>query len=245
MSAQDKNAKSDATQYELIDEPAKISKLLERMQNAHTLLSVRVPGSNLAYNSMILQIDAGREWITLDELHPGEGHTRLLEARKLTANGDFDGVELVFDATVIEHDKQSNIYFYRVSFPQRVKYFQRRSSYRVRVLKSSSLPVILVVDASNYLQGQLHNVSAGGVAIRFTRPLPGIIQRGQLIPECELRLPEGEKIVCSVEIRHVAREGQTSNTLVGARFSKLGTVQQRTLNRFIASIERELRRKSA
>jgi c-di-GMP-binding flagellar brake protein YcgR len=215
-------------QHELVEDPVKIYGWIERIRTQHALLSVRVANTQDTFNSVILEIDPQYRWLTMDELHPDAGHRAFIAQRRITVFGEFDGVDLRFDCELIEVGTQSNIHFYRVSFPKAVKYYQRRSSYRVRVLRSTAVPVIVML--------------SGGVAVKFARGASKNITRGQLISECEIRFPDGEKLICAIEARHVVRNNQ-DQTLLGARFMRLTNVQQRMVNRFIASLERELRRK--
>ena len=130
-------------QFEIVEDPVKIRALLEHVQTSRALLSVKVPTAPKTYNSMIMEIDAEHRWISIDELHPEEGHTLFLAQRKLTVFGIYDGVDIRFDAALLEAGKQADLNFYRIRFPAALKYFQRRASYRVRLLRSSAIPVIL------------------------------------------------------------------------------------------------------
>ncbi len=230
-------------QFEVVNDPAKIHALLEHVQTSRAMLSVKVPTAAKTYNSMIMEIDPAHHWITIDELHPAEGHTLFLAQRKLTVFGVYDGVDIRFDASLIEVGKQSDINFYKIKFPGTLKYYQRRSSYRVRLLRASAIPVILMFGPGDYAKGELYNISTGGMGIKFTRTIPKTPNPGQLIPECEIRFPDGEKFVCALEARHMINIKSNDQALLGARFIKLNTAQQRTINRFIAALEREARRK--
>jgi c-di-GMP-binding flagellar brake protein YcgR len=231
-------------EFEVVEDPVKIHRFLERIQSRHLLLQTRVPTVNGFFNSVILEIDPDRRWLTLDELHPGDGHQKFVAQRRLTVFGECDGVDLRFDCNLVEVGSQNNIYFYRVSFPATLKYFQKRSAYRVRVQRAAPVPVILMITDGEYAKGELYNISTGGISVKFTRAIPKNIERGQTIPECELRLPDGEKFICAIEARHVIAVDGKDHVLLGARFLRLNSAQQRTINRFIASLEREQRRKA-
>ena len=174
-------------QFETIEDPAKIHALLEHVQSSRALLSIKVPTATKIYNSMIMEIDAQHRWISIDELHPADGHKLFLAQRKLTVFGVYDGVDIHFDASLLETGKQSELNFYKIRFPATLKYFQRRSSYRVRLLRSSTIPVILMFAPGDYAKGDLYNISTGGMGIKFTRTIPRAPDPGQLIPECEIR----------------------------------------------------------
>lgn len=231
-------------QYEIIDDPAKIRGLLERIQASRSMLSIRIPSISDTFNSMVLEIDPDDRWLMIDELHPEEGHAKFISQRKLSVFGEFDGVDIRFDSTLLEVGMQSNIHFYKIHLPKTLKYFQRRSAYRVRVLRATEIPVIIMVADGEYSKGALYNISSGGLGIKFTRSPPKAIDRGQLIPECEIRFPDGEKFICALEARHLMAIRNNEQALLGARFLRLNTTQQRIINRFIASLERESRRKA-
>ena len=231
-------------QFEVVDDPGKIHVLLDHVQTSRALLKVKVPTGSATYNSMIMEIDAQNRWIAIDELHPAEGHTLFLAQRKLTVFGEYDGVDIRFDATLQELGKQSALNFYKIKFPHTLKYFQKRSTYRVRLLRASAIPVILTFGPGDYAKGDLYNISAGGMGIKFTRTIPRAPAPGQTIPECEIRFPDGDKFVCALEARHMMEIKSNEQALLGVRFIKLNSAQQRIIDRFIASLEREARRKA-
>ncbi len=230
-------------QFEVVEDPAKIYGLLEHVQASRALLSIKVPAAAKTYNSMIMEIDAGHRWISIDELHPEEGHRLFLAQRKLTVFGEYDGVDIRFDAQLLEVGIQSDINFYKIRFPDQLKYFQKRSSYRVRLMRATAIPVILMFGPGDYAKGDLYNISSGGLGIKFMRVIPKTPSPGQVIPECEIRLPDGENFFCALEARHMINIKSNDQALLGARFIKLNSAQQRTINRFIATLEREARRK--
>ena len=233
----------DSQQFEIVDDAAKIHSLLVHIQTSRALLSVKVPSAASTYNSMIMEIDTAHHWISIDELHPAEGHKIFLAQRKLTVFGVYDGVDIRFDAALLEAGIQANINFYKIRFPKTLKYFQRRSSYRVRLLRSHPVPVVLLLGPGDYAKGELYNISSGGLGIKFVRAIPKPPALGQLLPECEIHFADGEKFVCALEARHMINIKNNDQALLGARFMNLNGAQQRTINRFIAMLEREARRK--
>lgn len=231
-------------QYEIVEDPVKIHVLLEHVQSSRALLSIKVPTASATYNSMIMEIDAQHRWLAIDELHPVDGHKIFLAQRKLKVFGEYDGVDIRFDAQLLEVGTQSELNFYKIKFPDKLKYFQRRSSYRVRLMRASPIPVILMFGPGDYAKGDLYNISAGGMGIKFTRTIPKAPNPGQHIPECEICFPDGEKFVCALEARHMINIKSNEQALLGVRFMNLNTAQERTINRFIATLEREARRKA-
>ncbi len=54
-------------------------------------------------------------------------------------------------------------------------------------------------------------------------------------------LPFGN-LTCAVEIRHVQYEDKVDMTFVGARFHRIGGLEQRQVERFVYQLQREARR---
>lgn len=232
------------SQYELINDAAIVRKFMHRLHDHHALLSVRVGNHRDLFNSVILDVDEDGEWIEIDELHPEEGHKLFLAEKTIHVTSEFDGIDLVFDSELLDATTKSNIYVYTVAIPKKLKYFQRRSTFRVRMLRSAAIAVFIRLPDGASIQGELYNLSSGGVGIKFPKTVPRSVSRGVLIPECELRLTRDERVVCALETRHVIPDRSGASTLLGGRFVHLTPTQQRMINRFIATVEREQRRKA-
>jgi len=230
-------------QYEVISDPIHIKLYLKRILDNRTLLSTAIPGNESIFNSVMISIDNDKNKILIDQLHPEAGHAILLDKGKLTIFAGLEGIDISFQCVLMDVDETSGIPFYTLSFPQNIKYYQRRSSYRVDIIRSMHIPIILTCTSGEIITGELDNISTGGMRVRFSKPFPDVIENGLSLPRCELELPDEGLIMFSVEIRHVIQAKKPALGYLGLRHDNLNTLEQRSINRFVTSLERELRRR--
>lgn len=218
--------------------------LLRRIRDQRVLLSVRVPGHEAVFNSLLLEVDPERNLILLDELNPRSGHELACKARELRIHCQCQGVELGFHCSVDIGQGQNGISFYRAALPDTINYLQRRGSYRVRVGMSMTVPVHLPLEtATTQLEGQLFDLSMGGLGANLG--LQTKLTRGQVIESCAIHLPKEESLQVELEIRFVRVDEQHHSQRIGASFRNLDVQQSNRLRRFVTQLEREMLRRKA
>ncbi|MDH5436493.1 MAG: flagellar brake protein [Gammaproteobacteria bacterium] len=242
MAENDKSSNYDA-QTEKITNPARISAILKNILEARTLLSVTLPDSAIQYNSVILEINRDHSYILLDELNPKAGHERLLKSGKLAVFTHLNGVDVGFKGILQKVQTEDAIAAYEIQFPTILYYRQLRAHFRIPI-GITEIPVKLRLDDDIKLQGLLHDISSGGLSIRFTSQLPAELKRGSLIESCTVNLPDANKIESKFEVRFRGKEDEKGRILIGGKFVSLDKVQQRMIERYVAALDREIRRKS-
>jgi len=231
-------------QYEVISDPVQVRVYLKRILDNRTLLSAAIPDNAGIFDSVMISIDNDKSQLLIDQLHPEYGHNKLLEKGKLTIFAGLEGIDLSFQCILFDVDEKSGIPFYTLSFPQNIKYYQKRSSYRVQIIRSLSIPISLTFSSGETHVGELDNISTGGLRVRFSTDLPNDLKNGEILPRCELKLPEEGLMTISVEVRHIVFGKKGSLGYLGLRYDNLNTLDQRSINRFVTSLERELRRRT-
>ncbi len=227
---------------EHVTDPMQITALLKKVKDSRTLIQVTLPGQQATeYNSALLDIHPEQGYLLLDELTPAEGHQLLTAQSKLTATIRLRGVDMRFTSTVQEIGGQAGIAFYRVVFPQRLYYRQRRSNYRVKLGMGLLIPFNIARADGKPYEGRLDDISLGGLGAELKQHTP--FDRGDLLPTCAIQLPSGDKIDCEIEVRYISKDEQHNKFHLGARFVKLDRTHKHTLQRFVAEAERELLRR--
>jgi c-di-GMP-binding flagellar brake protein YcgR len=242
------NAGKDNRAYEgkteRVEDPQRVAALLQRLHDAHALLSVSLPGQPGRYNSAVIEVYAGRGRFVLDELSPQAGHKHLLKAGKARIQARLKGVELSFEAKFQGAGNQDGVAFYNFSLPNHLLYQQHRAHYRAQVGHARRIEVKITRQDGTETVAELNDISIGGLGLRFKRSLPENMERGEILPRCLVRLPTGDELNCRLEVRFTS-VGVTGNTrLVGARFLELSPAQQAAIARFVAQMDRESRRKA-
>ena len=236
---------NDKQQYDVIADLIQIKFFLKKILDSGTLLSITIPGDNEVYDCMMNSIDNDSHQIKIDPLHPKHGHSQLLQKKKLTVYAVIEDINLSFVSVLADVNEQPDIASCTLSFPQQIKYYQKRSSYRVQIIRSLSTSVKLTCESGEIIEGELDNISPEGMRIRFTDNLPNTMKCGLSVPKCEFELPDGGHILCSVELRHIVHGENGNMSYVGIRFESLPPPDQRSVNRFATSIERRLRRRTS
>ncbi|MEO6697378.1 MAG: PilZ domain-containing protein [Gammaproteobacteria bacterium] len=129
-----------------------------------------------------------------------------------------------------------------MSLPEVLHYRQRRSDHRVKVGNAHIIPVHLGLEET-VVQGQLWDISAGGVSIRLTEPLPYPLAQGDIIPSCAINLNPAQAISSGLEIRLLRHDEPRGQWVLGGRFIGLIPVHRKGIERFVASLDRELCKK--
>jgi len=239
---QTKEAASYEGQTDKITNTARIATILNNLKARRALLRVTMPGSGKQYNSAVLEIDNNAGIMVLDELNPREGHDKLLAAKGFDIHAQLKGVDVNFRCTLADHGTDAGIAYYRVPIPKLVYYRQLRAYYRVEV-GLAHLPVSLHLDNEQTVEGELFDISAGGVCIRLRGGLPPFFKRGFQVPQCDIQLGESDTLSCKLELCYVSKPDNRGRIHVGARFIDMERAQERAVERYVAAIDRQLRRK--
>ncbi|MEW6353181.1 MAG: flagellar regulator YcgR PilZN domain-containing protein [Pseudomonadota bacterium] len=227
---------------EKLTDPARIVAILKRLQAQRTLLTVTLPESDHFYTSILLNVRPDGSHFLLDELDPHLGHTQLLAAKKARIHGRLHGVEVNFASALRDVNTEADAALYTMSLPASLNYCQRRSYYRARVGMEHSIPVIIKRRNGETFNGQLEDISAGGVGVRLTGIADGLAH-GDILPGCCIELSAGNKIFSDIEVRFLSADAQQQVLHLGGRFVDLGKVQARIVERFVATLDRETRKR--
>jgi len=239
---QTRKAASYEGQTDKITNTARIATVLNNIKGSRALLWVKLPGSGKQYNSAVLEVDNHAGVMILDELNPREGHDKLLSAKNFDVHAQLKGVDVNFRGTLADYGTEAGIAYYQVPIPKLIYYRQLRAYYRVEV-SMAHLGLSLYLDNDQILEGELFDISAGGICIRFTGSLPPFFKRGFQVPQCNIALGENEQISCKLEVCYVTKPDNRGRIHLGARFIDMEKPQERMVERYVAAIDRELRRK--
>lgn len=226
---------------EQITEPAKVLRLLKRFTKRYTPLTVKVPGHQQHYTSCIVDVDSKQ--VLLDELLPTSGHERLITERALLVTGRLEGIVIQFFTTLEHVEDKDKMLTYHMKLPDLLEYQQRRQNFRARIPMTMKLPVVIEISENKTVEGELHDLSHSGAGMILLAD-KNILQPKSLY-ECAIKLPDGETIYCSVELRYLKDIRSRETLFIGVQFVGLLPRQSRIIGRCINELERELIRKRA
>lgn len=228
---------------ERISHVPQIIGLLRRIKDARSLLRIRIPGSERSFTSMLLDINTEKGYILLDEINSAGGHELAREVGKVRVFSQHDGVDMNFSCNIRVVQNRKGLTFYQAPLPEYISYMQRRSEFRVHITLDQHLQLILPLNPDATLDGELCDLSFGGVGARLETDME--LKQGLVIPDCKIQIPDEEPIQTSLEIRFVREENNGQQTRIGGRFVNLTPELRTHLRKTVTRLQREmLRRKT-
>ncbi len=232
-------------QYEEVTSATRITAILRPLQQQHSIVSIAVPSAKCLYNSTLLEVNPEQGYLLLDELHPREGHARLGTASKIGLSAHREGIEIKMILEISEIGSDNGVAFYKTPYPKLIRYRQRRRAFRVPVSAAQPIPVELVDEQDNAFCGELHDISAEGMCVRF--PPKAAIPEGEKTQAltCTITLPGEKRVKGRFILRRITQHETSRCIQVGGNFDQLDKTQARLIERFVLEIQRESRRKQA
>ncbi len=224
--------------YQEIIGDGPILRMLERIREHHGLIHVRIKNKGSPSSSAIISTNAANRTWQFDEL-PSEEHNRLLLKERICGiEAKLDGVTVKFQAEVNESGSdEKGLIYYQSALPRTIQVYQRRGSFRAALPAAQRATISFVIPEVPMIRGRVYNISSGGIGINLSQSLQGI-GRGLDLSHATLTLPNGKLVSCDLKICFVSR-GNLGGMSVGARFTSISRVDQKTVSRFVAMLDRE------
>jgi c-di-GMP-binding flagellar brake protein YcgR len=230
-------------QSQLVTLAPQIHQLLGGLREHRAVVSASTPDSDALFNTALLGLDLEQNGLFLDELTPRHGNRGRRVGEQLLCFSRLSGLSVRFETEIRAITHQNGVALYFCSLPTEVFHGQKRAHFRIRIGLGLKVPLILSNTEDKAFNGELHDLSLGGLGASFPAQTP--IASGHRIPACWLELPEAGAIYCALEIRHVTQDEQSGELRAGCAFIDLTPMQERTIQRTISAMERERRRRGS
>ncbi|ALP52626.1 hypothetical protein Tel_05400 [Candidatus Tenderia electrophaga] len=232
---------------EKLDDKIRISALLQKLLEQRVLLTVKLENHATPFSSAVIEVNRDGDFIILDELKPEAGNELISKNPSLQLQGAVDGVTLGFAAKVSEFGQEDGICFYKLPIPEQAEYHQRRQAVRVKVSAANPLAVTFTDNNGTHYDGDIEDLSIGGLRARFGDDLPHSLETGMEL-NCAFLIPPDnkEKLNSRFIVRVVKHEkdGQRP-AFLGGQFLGLEKQLERKLQRAIMTLQRASRQKQA
>jgi c-di-GMP-binding flagellar brake protein YcgR len=230
--------------YQIVQDDRQIVRLLDELRRERTLLTALLDGGKHAFSTAIIEIRKKDNALILDEFVPEQGNQMMSKGGKLWVLGQLHGIKTAFQTDIRDSGIEDGIAFHRIGIPHSVRHQQRRESFRAVVSMGIRTPVRIRPNDRAPLNGQLRDLSIGGLSVIL--PLLeelNDLQPGTIVENCEIELPGQGRLSVTAEVRHVRRNANQKNTQIGLAFRDLQPQDQRQLQRSVTHLEREQLRK--
>ena len=224
--------------YDTISSVTRITGFLNAAENTPTELRLTVAEQREMHNSSVLKVDPQKRLIVISRLPDTNAHNLLLQQRAVHIYYHVNGADISFTSHLLDTTQHNGQESYVIAFPDEIKCRQRRSAFRVHVSLALEVTASFRDHDGRTHVGQLRDLSAGGMKVQFTRVKVSAFEQQHMVPHCTIRLPNDTDIKCTFRVRHLQENARKNGFTMGGNFVALEQHDKRTLERFIASLER-------
>lgn len=197
-------------------------------------------------SSFVLKVESTSKppFLVLDELFPRTVNNSVRQGHQLKMETFLLGNKVQFQTQIIKIEKEKGQTLFLCSLPTNISKQQARSEYRVSISKLKKVPITLMASHRQTLQGTLSDISNTGAGIIIPGALRQPLNQGDTIDYCSIKLENDEAIRGKLIIRRLEYSHSNNETYMGTEFIHLETRYQKSLEKFVASMQRLERRKS-
>ncbi|WP_417596761.1 flagellar brake protein [Oceanospirillum sp.] len=233
----------------LVTRQASIFAVLRSLQKHRSPLTIVFQGHNKqSFTSIVLKVDLEDGYFILDEIAPPSGHKRALEGGVFSIQANDKGVQVAFgNNTVVGAGHNEGAAIYKVAMPKQLLYKQRRDAYRAHIAIADQEDIKLTsYKRQKPLVGKIIDISSTGCKVEFPYLVEPAFEDMEVFDELSFDLPEAEfdtSVLCAAEARRAVYFEDKKTTQCGFQFLNPDGRNQREIDRFVAYLQREARRK--
>lgn len=208
---------------------------LWELLNQRQIIEVKVEGSSLAYQTLILAIDIQRGLLWLDDLFPSQ---HVLEVGdRITVRHHRNGEQLSFSAPILAWGNNYGANGLAIMLPEQPCYMPRRQFRRADMSDKPSLSLKVRPIGQDISYGSVIDISSGGLRASIPGNLLGQLRHGALLPLCELSLSDELTIRCSARVRSFRLlRSPHRHTQISLEFVDLAHERVQQLQQFINNL---------
>jgi c-di-GMP-binding flagellar brake protein YcgR len=231
-------------QEQIISSPSHILGLLRRLQATHALVSIQYGKDTHFYTTVILAIQPDENCFLIDAPDIAAWHTQLQAGANLQLLGRLAGVRIQCQVALLESLAAEDKAVYRVMLPRQLLYKQRRRHFRAQINDDKSLAIHLPLSIKQNIQGYVVDISASGVCTRIDFSDASSLTMEQAIRHARIALPDKQMLTCDLMLRSVRHYPEKGFSLIGGEFQHIPPHQQHHIERLVAALDRDQRRRN-
>ncbi len=222
---------SKATQTTTTDHYLPLYQLLSQRQ----IIEVKMEGSSLSYQTLVLAIDIERGLLWLDDLFPKQ---HVLEiGDQITLRHHRNGEQLSFSSPILAWGSNYGANGFAIMLPEELAYVPRRQFRRADMSDTPSLSLKLRAVGQDISYGSVLDISSGGLRASIPGNMLGQLRHGALLPLCELTLSDELTVRCSARVRGFRLlRAPYRHTQISIEFIDLPAERQQQLQQFINNV---------
>jgi c-di-GMP-binding flagellar brake protein YcgR len=208
-----------------------------------TLITVHFGEGQFFFLTSMLALRSGNTEFIIDVGSNEEANARALRAEKLVFTTLVDKVKIQFSLEHLRREEYPERSVFIAAVPNNLLRLQRREFFRLSLsvinpvrLRTTLEPDDLSIDIP------LLDISGGGVGLMFPVDLAGRLEKGQMMANCRIVLPDEGLLVCTLCVRNmfdVTNRSGLRHVRVGCEFVALPASRLSAVQRYIIHVERE------
>lgn len=233
----------EPTNDDIISYDAQILGILNRIRDAHLLLTATIPQEKSFYSTALIDVLPEQHSLILDELLPREGHEKLTTGSTLNIHTRLKGVDTEFSVEVTKIEHGNGIASYFVGIPQHIAYYQKRQQFRASARMFHEIYIELETQPNKFVMAQIADISLTGIGLYCDPAITTTLAVGQQFSDVHITLPDCKPFYAELEIRTIRKDKQEQTLIVGTRFRNLHQSEERQVQRYVAMLDRQTRQK--
>ncbi len=229
---------------QIVTLPSHILGILRRLQTNHALVSIQHGGDACFYPTIILDIQSDEHTLLIDATENADWHSQLSAGAVFHMLGRLSGIKIQCEVTFKELIRESISSSYRVMMPQQLLYKQRRRHFRAVIENNTSLSINLPLSMKQHIKGQVVDISVSGICTRVDFSEAASLASEQAIRHARIALPDKQMLTCDLTLRSIRHYPEKGFSLLGGEFNQIQPQQQHHIERLVAALDRDQRRRN-
>jgi c-di-GMP-binding flagellar brake protein YcgR len=208
-----------------------------------TLITVYFDDGQFFFLTTMLALRSGNTEFTFDVGSNEEVNARALRADKLVFSTLVDKVKIQFSLGQLQREERQGRSVFVGAVPDNLLRLQRREFFRLSLSIINPVHLRTTLDPDDLsIDIPLLDISGGGVGLMFSVDLANRLERGQMMANCRIVLPNEGLLVCTLCVRNmfdVTTRSGSHHVRVGCEFVALPASRLSAVQRYIIHVERE------
>jgi len=235
----------DYGQY-LLHSQVEIAAVLRALVQRRGLVSAYFNHGRSFLLTSLLDLDSEAGELILDCGRDAETNRQALLAEQLLLTATVDKVKVQFRLGKLSETLQAGLPAFRAALPDELLRLQRREYFRLTTPVTRPVKFVTAIRRSDgsalLVEASLLDISGGGIGLMAAPSLAAMLQRGAVLPDCKVTLPEEGLLVASLSVRNkldVTTRGGAHYVRVGCQYIALPAARMTMVQRYITRVERE------
>jgi flagellar brake protein len=235
----------DYSQY-LLYSKSEILSVLRTLVQKGSMITVHFDQGQSFFLTSAIALSADNREMILDIGSNEEMNNRALRAKKLIFTTLIDKVKIQFSLTKLSQIQSGGRLAFVGAIPERLLRLQRREFFRLSTPIANPIRLNAMhrrADGSALaIELPLLDISGGGVGLMVALDLAVLFQRGDMLNDCRMMLPDEGLLLVTLCVRNqfdVSTRSGSRYVRLGCEFVNLSAQRLTVVQRYITRVERE------